>query len=372
MHLNSRLNTLQPLRSNWAVSVGVTSRRCLCRRKFVIRFDFDFVQRYWYCFILHQHAPLPCRQQAVIERPRLQQSLFEILIVIHPRKRIPLGKHSKHPKEKKRRMMSASKKSSSKHRSSQREEESGKQRHRDKRDRTPSSSNNNINMGEGRNDGFSTGGGHAATSPMNNHSGNKSNTPLHSPSSAYTTDSDYNNYTTDTDTDDNFSPDREQRYHRTKSPDNGAQSVTSRAVRSHKTANSSSLAAARNSRIINDESVQLDLPMADLMAYLQVVANNSSNLPLTRRDDPELGRTVSSLTSEEYALKCAAFIPANVRILGGMYGKYGSVWDLPTSEVSFNILVRIYIHATTSSCGSPCSNIYCFPQSLHPVSVSGV
>jgi hypothetical protein len=76
------------------------------------------------------------------------------------------------------------------------------------------------------------------------------------------------------------------------------------------------------------------LPMADLMAYLQLVANNSSNLPLTRRDDPELGRTVSNLTPEEYAHKCAAFVPSMVRILGGQYGKYGSVWDLKTSEVS--------------------------------------
>lgn len=41
--------------------------------------------------------------------------------------------------------------------------------------------------------------------------------------------------------------------------------------------------ATAGSRKITDDSVQLDLPMADLMAYLQVVANNSSNLPLTRR-----------------------------------------------------------------------------------------
>lgn len=74
--------------------------------------------------------------------------------------------------------------------------------------------------------------------------------------------------------------------------------------------------------------------MTDLMAYLQVVADNSSNLPLTRRDDPELGRTVSSLTAEEYETKCRAFVPANVRIFGGMFGRYGKVWDLPTSEVS--------------------------------------
>jgi hypothetical protein len=85
---------------------------------------------------------------------------------------------------------------------------------------------------------------------------------------------------------------------------------------------------------ITDDQVQLDLPMADLMAYLQMVANHSSNLPLTRRDDPDLGRTVSSLTAEEYAFKCAAFIPSKIRILGGQFGKYGKVWDLPTSEVS--------------------------------------
>lgn len=88
------------------------------------------------------------------------------------------------------------------------------------------------------------------------------------------------------------------------------------------------------SRRIADDQVQLDLPMAELMAYLQMVANHSSNLPLTRRDDPDLGRTVSSLTADEYAFKCAAFIPSKIRILGGQFGKYGRVWDLPTSEVS--------------------------------------
>lgn len=87
----------------------------------------------------------------------------------------------------------------------------------------------------------------------------------------------------------------------------------------------------RRSRI-SDEQVHVNLAMADLMAYLQVVANNSNNLPLTRRDDPELGRMVSTLTSEEYARKSAAFIPADVRVIGGSFTKYGRVWDLPTSE----------------------------------------
>lgn len=83
---------------------------------------------------------------------------------------------------------------------------------------------------------------------------------------------------------------------------------------------------------ISDDQVQVNLAMADLMAYLQVVANNSNNLPLTRRDDPELGRMVSNLTNEEYARKSAAFIPADVRVIGGSFTKYGRVWDLPTSD----------------------------------------
>mmetsp|Transcript_25964 Transcript_25964/g.48391 ORF Transcript_25964/g.48391 Transcript_25964/m.48391 type:complete len:648 (+) Transcript_25964:43-1986(+) len=87
----------------------------------------------------------------------------------------------------------------------------------------------------------------------------------------------------------------------------------------------------RTSRITDDQ-VQVNLAMADLMAYLQVVANNSNNLPLTRRDDPELQRMVTTLSSEEYARKSAAFIPADVRVLAGSFLKYGKVWDLPTSE----------------------------------------
>jgi hypothetical protein len=84
--------------------------------------------------------------------------------------------------------------------------------------------------------------------------------------------------------------------------------------------------------IHSDEQVHVNLAMADLMAYLQVVANNSTNLPMTRRDDPELKRMVSNLTSEDYARKSAAFIPADVRVIGGTFTKYGRVWDLPTSE----------------------------------------
>jgi hypothetical protein len=87
----------------------------------------------------------------------------------------------------------------------------------------------------------------------------------------------------------------------------------------------------RQSRITDDQ-VHVNLAMADLMAYLQVVANNSNKLPLTRRDDPEIDCMVSNLTSEEYARKSAAFIPADVRVIGGSFTKYGRVWDLPTSD----------------------------------------
>jgi hypothetical protein len=90
---------------------------------------------------------------------------------------------------------------------------------------------------------------------------------------------------------------------------------------------------------VADDQIHVNMAMADLMAYLQVVANNSNNLPLTRRDDPELDRTVSTLSSEEYARKSAAFIPADVRVIGGTFTRYGRVWDLPTSEVSVTLKI---------------------------------
>jgi hypothetical protein len=85
---------------------------------------------------------------------------------------------------------------------------------------------------------------------------------------------------------------------------------------------------------ISEEQVTVNLAMSDLMAYLQVVANNSHNLPITRRDDPDIKASVSSLSAEEYAKKSAAFVPADVRMLGGIYTRYGKVLDLPSSDVS--------------------------------------
>jgi hypothetical protein len=93
--------------------------------------------------------------------------------------------------------------------------------------------------------------------------------------------------------------------------------------------------------LITDDQVQVNLAMSDLMAYLQVVANNSSNLPITKRDDLELDRFVTSLSPEEYARKAAAFVPADVRMIGGTFTRYGRVWDLPTSEVSLLFRPRL-------------------------------
>lgn len=84
--------------------------------------------------------------------------------------------------------------------------------------------------------------------------------------------------------------------------------------------------------VIKDEQVQVNLAMADLMAYLQVVANNSQHLPISRRDDPDVDGLMTDLTGEDYSRKSAAFIPADVRVIGGSFLKYGKVWDLPTSD----------------------------------------
>lgn len=89
---------------------------------------------------------------------------------------------------------------------------------------------------------------------------------------------------------------------------------------------------------IFDDQVNVNLAMADLMAYLQVVATNSQNIPTTRRDNPELRKSEDSLTADEYARKSAAFIPADVRVIAGSFSKYGRVWDLPTIEVCLRCL----------------------------------
>jgi hypothetical protein len=79
----------------------------------------------------------------------------------------------------------------------------------------------------------------------------------------------------------------------------------------------------------SDKKVLVNIEMSDLMAYLQVVANHSSNLPQTRRDDPEGEILISAVPDDLYAKKSAAFIPSDVRIIGASFLKYRRVWDLP-------------------------------------------
>lgn len=82
---------------------------------------------------------------------------------------------------------------------------------------------------------------------------------------------------------------------------------------------------------------QIDTEQArqDLMAYLEIVGENADDLPLTWRDDPELGRSVSSLTAKQYATKADAFIPCDVRVISTTCTRYtGSRVRLPNKEVS--------------------------------------
>lgn len=79
----------------------------------------------------------------------------------------------------------------------------------------------------------------------------------------------------------------------------------------------------------SDGKVQVNIAMADLMAYLQVVANHSSNLPQTRRDDPAKKDCAMDTPDDVYANKAAAFIPSDVRIIAGRFMLYGKTWNLP-------------------------------------------
>jgi len=82
------------------------------------------------------------------------------------------------------------------------------------------------------------------------------------------------------------------------------------------------------------------IAIAELMSYLKVVATHASNLPLTTRDDPELGRTVSSLTAKEYAKKAEVFVPSNVRVIAGTSLNYNGRSDYP-SRRDLNISSKI-------------------------------
>eukprot|EP00980_Cylindrotheca_fusiformis_P028395 scaffold22596_cov131-Cylindrotheca_fusiformis.AAC.24 len=86
---------------------------------------------------------------------------------------------------------------------------------------------------------------------------------------------------------------------------------------------------SRKSLDESDKNVLVNIELGDLMAYLQVVANHSNNLPQTCRDDPEGDQSTSDIPDNLYAKKSAAFIPSDIRIIGASFLKYGTVWDLP-------------------------------------------
>jgi hypothetical protein len=99
----------------------------------------------------------------------------------------------------------------------------------------------------------------------------------------------------------------------------------------------------RNPISDQDRKLQREL-IANITEYLEIVGEHSDNLPLTWRDDPELGRTVSSLTSNEYAKKADAFVPSDVRIIGGTSNKYGRSWEIP--QVNNSIILPTRLHYT--------------------------
>ncbi len=85
--------------------------------------------------------------------------------------------------------------------------------------------------------------------------------------------------------------------------------------------------------IIKVDQIDQEQARQDLTAYLEIVGENADDLPLTWRDDPELGRSVSSLTAKQYAMKADAFIPCDVRVIASTCTRYGGTWELPSREV---------------------------------------
>ena len=86
-----------------------------------------------------------------------------------------------------------------------------------------------------------------------------------------------------------------------------------------------------------EDEIDQEQAKQDLLAYLEIVGENGSNLPLTRRDDPQLGRTVSTLTAKEYAKKADAFIPCDIRIIGATSVNYDRTAEVPIKDVSISI-----------------------------------
>jgi len=100
---------------------------------------------------------------------------------------------------------------------------------------------------------------------------------------------------------------------------------------------------ASSTSCVSDDRVDVNIAMSDLMAYLQVVANNSSGLPITRRDNPSMPSStlpMDELNPDDYQRKSAAFVPADVRVIGATYTGYRTIWDLPRTQVRAGAYIR--------------------------------
>jgi hypothetical protein len=79
----------------------------------------------------------------------------------------------------------------------------------------------------------------------------------------------------------------------------------------------------------------------DNLAYLEIVGNNASNLPLTWRDDPQLVKSISTLTAKQYAQKADAFIPSDIRIIGASSAILDRKADVVINDVSYWLVSTI-------------------------------
>ena len=100
-----------------------------------------------------------------------------------------------------------------------------------------------------------------------------------------------------------------------------------------------------------EDEIDQEQAKQDLIAYLEILGENATNLPLTWRDDPQLGRTISTLTTKEYARKADAFIPCDLRIIGATTVDAPRNADVPIKQVSAMCSV-------VCSCLESHSNIY--------------
>ncbi len=87
-------------------------------------------------------------------------------------------------------------------------------------------------------------------------------------------------------------------------------------------------------RKFKEDEIDQDQENRDLLAYMQIVGENASQLPYTWRDDPLLGRTVSTLTAKEYAKKADAFIPCDIRVIGSTSNALDRTVEREISDVS--------------------------------------